>query len=385
MGRYFDRVEAGRRLAEIVAPRLDGPAVVLAVPRGGVQVGAQVAKALHAPLLPLLVRKVGLPEQPSVVVGAIDADGAMVMDELAPDLGLLPAEMEAIGEDVSRRLLRWRESFGSPDPATAIRGRVAVLVDDAIVSGLTTAAGVQFLERRGAQRIVVAVPSAVAAGRRRLERRGVEVIAPVQVDLPEQIQGTYEHLPEVSAREVAILLAQAGPSTPRNLRFRGGVDEPLRLVDSRLEAHRARLHVPRGLGPAPAMILVGLSRGREALVMRLAEAGIASLRIDFEPTQADGSTERVADALRAALGILASRPELDPYRLGILGAGALAPVAIEVGTTDARARLLVLVEPPRGTSVPEGSFVFPAAELEARSTDRLVRWLGDSLYPTESA
>src|SRR5690606_725178 len=105
--------------------------------------------------------------------------------------------------------------------------------------------------------------------------------------------GTYENLPEVSAREVAILLAQAGPSTPRNLELREGVDEPLRLIDSKLRAHPARIHVPRGLGPAPAVILVGLSQGLDALLLRLAEAGIASLRLESggEPD------ERLEDAL----------------------------------------------------------------------------------------
>jgi|GEM_PF-169421 len=383
MERYFDRVEAGRRLAEILAPRLDGPAVVLAVPRGGVQVGAQVARTLHAPLLPLLVRKVGLPEQPEVVVGAVDADGAMIFDERSPDVGLLPAELEGIGEDVSQTLIRWRESFGSPDPATAIRGRVVVVVDDAILSGLTTAAGVRYLERRGAQRIVVAVPSAVKEGRRRLEAHGVEVIAPVEVETPEEIPGTYENLPEVSAREVAILLAQAGPSTPRNLDLREGVDEPLRLIDAGLQSHPARLHVPRGLGPAPAVILVGLSRGLDALRLRLAEAGIASLRIDAEPEE--GPVDRLADALHAALGILAARPEIDPFRLGIVGASAFCRTAIDVAARDGRARLLVLVDPPAGTQPPKEAFVLPAAELEMRSAERLVRWLGDRFYPTESA
>lgn len=372
MERYFDRVEAGRRLAEILAPKLEGPAVVLAVPRGGVQVGAQVAKALHAPLLPLLVRKVGLPEQPNVVVGAIDADGAMVMDPDKSDVGLLPAEMEGIGEDVSRRLLRWRESFGSPDPAAALRGHVAVVVDDAIMSGLTSAAGVQFLERRGAQRIVVAVPSGVSSSIERLEERGLEVVAPLRVDHPEEVPRTYEHLPEVSAREVALLLAQAGPSSPRHLKVRGGFDEAVRIIDGSLEAHGARIQVPRGIGPCPALVLLGLPRGDHPLVMRLAEAGIASLRIESEA----GSEERQADALRSALCVLAARPEIDPYRMGILGVGKVAEVAASVGAKDARARVLALLDPPE-VPLPAEAFVYRGEAFGPAEADRLVRWLGE--------
>lgn len=388
MERYFDRVDAGRRLAEFLGPRLDGPAVVLAVPRGGVQVGAQVAKALRAPLLPLFVRKVGLPEQPEVVIGAIDADGAIVTQSQAADVGLLPAELEGIGEDVSRRLLRWRESFGSPDPVAAIRGHVAVVVDDAIVSGLTTAAGVQFLERRGAQRIVVAVPSAVEESARRLEERGLELVAPLRVERPEQIPGTYEHLPEVSAKEVALMLAQAGPSRPRHLELRGGTDEPVRLIDGSLEAHRSRLHVPRGIGPAPALVLLGLPSEDHTLVLRLAEAGIASLRIESDPGRRNGSLDASERALETALSVLASHPEIDPFRLGVLGVGEMARVAARIGERDERARVLALLDPPE-MGLPARSLVLRTGEFGPRVADRLARWAGDRFQspgqPTESA
>lgn len=374
MERYFDRVDAGRRLADVLAPRLEGPAVVLAVPRGGVQVGAQVARALHAPLLPLLVRKVGLPEQPEVVIGAIDADGAMVTDRKVTEVGLFPAELEGIGEDVARRLLRWRESFGSPDPVAAIRGHVAVVVDDAILSGLTTTAGVEFLERRGAQRIVVAVPSAVEASARRLEERGIEVVAPVRVEHPEEIPRTFEHLPEITSREVALMLAQAGPSSPKNLELRAGIDEPIRLIDEALEAHGALLHVPRGIGPAPALAIVGITRGGQELVIRLAEAGIACLRIDTEP----GAADSMHLALEAALSVLASRPEIDPFRMGIVGAGEAARVATQVRAGDARARVLALIDPPE-MELPPGAIVIRSAGRAPETADRLAKWVGDRL------
>lgn len=384
MDRYFDRVDAGRRLGKLLVPRIDGPAVVLGVPRGGVQVGAQVAKALHAPLVPLLVRKVGLPEQPDVVVGAIDADGAMVTTDRTKDAGLLPAEMEGMGEDVARRLLGWRESFGSPDPASVIRGHVAVVVDDAVISGLTTSAGIEFLERRGAQRIVVAVPCGVSASLRKLEARGVEVIAPLEVERPDQIPGTYEHLPEVSAKEVAILLAQGGPSRPRGLSIFPGVDQPLRIIDPGLESHPARLRIPEGIGPSPAMILLGdvFAPGGlqgDALVLRLAEAGIASLRMGLTP-----GAQREA-VLAAAFSALASRPELDPFRLGLLAMGQEAEGAVRYAAGDRRSRLLVVVDAREGLEIPERSLVVQAAGIEGATADRIARWVADRLYPTESA
>lgn len=346
--------------------------------------GAQVAKALHAPLVPLLVRKVGLPEQPDVVVGAIDADGAMVTTERTKDVGLLPAEMEGLGEDVARRLLGWRESFGSPDPASVIRGHVAVLVDDAVISGLTTSAGIEFLERRGAQRIVVAVPCGVASSLRKLEARGVEVIAPLEVDDPEQVPASYQHLPEVSAKEVAILLAQGGPSRPKGLAILPGVDQPMRVVDPELTAHPARLRIPEGLGPSPALILMGeaFAPGAlqgDALVVRLAEAGIASLRLGL----AKGGRER--EALATAFSALAARPEIDPFRLGLVGSGGEAALAAGFAREDRRSRLLVVVDGPRGLELPEGALSVEAGAIDGATADRIVRWVADRLYPTESA
>ncbi|HWV38303.1 MAG TPA: phosphoribosyltransferase family protein [Vulgatibacter sp.] len=380
MDRYLDRIDAGRRLGKMLAPRIDGPAVILAVPRGGVQVGAQVAEALHAPMIPLLVRKVGLPEQPNVVVGAIDADGAMTFTDLAKDSGLLPAEMESMGEDVAIRLTQWRRAFGAPDPAKVVRSHVAVIVDDAIITGLTTRAGIEFLRRRGAERIVVAVPCGVASSLEELEKMGVELVVPVRVSKREEVDRCYEHLPEVTAEEVADLLARGGLSQPQGMNVGQAGDRSLRLVDSRAVAHKAVLRLPSGIGPWPGVVLAGKgvhpgTSAGEALAARLEEAGLASLRLELE----GGASEEAV--LEVALDALSARPELDPFRLGLLGCGRAAPAAVEVASGDKRVAAVAVVAPPGNLELPDHSLVVDDGVLDARSIDRIGRWLGDRLRP----
>jgi len=380
MTRYQDRVDAGRQLGRLLAPRIDGPAIVFGVPRAGVQVGAQVAEALHAPLMPVLVRKVGLPEQPQVVVGAIDADGALVVPRSARDSGLLPGEIESMGEDVAMRLLRWREYFGAPDPAEVLQGHAAVIVDDAVISGLTVEAAIGFLQRRGAPRIVVAVPAGVEASLQRLEKMGAEIVCPVRVNSAAEITAAYEHLPEVSAEEVAHLLARGGPSRPRGLGTEPLAERSVRLIDALAVPHRALLRLPSGTGPNPAVVLAGdgaepgTTHG-EDLAVRLAEAGIASVRVSL------GGGASPAAVLELALDVLSARPEIDAYRLGLLVVGEAVLPGAEVSEHDRRVSALAVVAPPGGFEPPDRSLVVEGGHFEPRAIDRIARWFGDRLRP----
>lgn len=380
MTRYFDRIEAGRRLGKLLAPRIDGPAVVLAVPRAGVQVGAQVAEALHAPMIPLLVRKVGLPEQPDVVVGAIDADGAMVNTGLGKDSGLLPAELESMAEDVSIRLSYWRRAFGAPDPAKIVRSHVAVIVDDAVMTGLTMRAGIEYIRRRGAERIIVAVPCGVESSLRELEALGVEVVAPMRVEREEQVPQSYEHLPVVNAEEVAHLLARGGLSQPPGLGAIPSGDRSLRIVDGQAVAHQAILRLPSGLGPWPGVVLAGRgvepgTSAGEAMAVRLSEAGIASLRLGLE----GGAAEEAVVEL--AIDVLSARPELDPFRLGAVGVGVAASPVAEVAAHDKRVIAIALVSPPGNLEPPDRCLVLDGGALDSREIDRATRWIADRLRP----
>lgn len=161
MERFRNRADAGRRLAtEIEGVDLERP-VVLGLPRGGVPVAAPVARALGAPLDVLVVRKLGVPGQPEVAMGAIGEQGARVLnDDIVDAAHVSPGELR----DVERRERVELEArvarFRGDEPAIALEGRTAVIVDDGIATGATARVAAEVAKARGAARVVLAVPVA---------------------------------------------------------------------------------------------------------------------------------------------------------------------------------------------------------------------------------
>ena len=133
--------------------------VVVALPRGGVPVAYEIARALDAPLDVLTVRKLGAPQNPELAVGAVAEDGSAVLDtETARALGVTRADLERILERELRELGRRMERFRDGRPPLPVRGRSVIVVDDGLATGLSDLAAVRALRRRGAARIIVAVP-----------------------------------------------------------------------------------------------------------------------------------------------------------------------------------------------------------------------------------
>jgi putative phosphoribosyl transferase len=159
--RFHDRDDAGRRLAARVAELdLDDP-VVLALPRGGVPVAAEVARALGAPLDVILVRKLGVPSQPELAMGALGEEGVRVLDR---DLVVRARVREEQLAEVERRerdelVRRARAYRGDRDPLP-IAGRTVLIVDDGLATGATARAAIAVARARGAGRVVLAVPVA---------------------------------------------------------------------------------------------------------------------------------------------------------------------------------------------------------------------------------
>ena len=160
---FEDRVDAGRQLgARLAGMKLQDP-VVLALPRGGVPVAAEVARALHAPLDLVLVRKIGAPMQPELAVAAV-ADGAepaLEIDESTlaasgASLDYVTRQLGALLQEIERRRKLY---LGGREPLD-LKGRTAVLVDDGIATGTTARAAIQALRWRQPRRIVLAVPVA---------------------------------------------------------------------------------------------------------------------------------------------------------------------------------------------------------------------------------
>jgi len=159
--RFADRRAAGRALGERLAPGEPG-AVVLGLPRGGVIVAAEVAAALDAPLDVLVVRKLGLPWQPELAMGAIAGVGDAV-ETVTTDVVLAKAHVdgetfEAVRREELAELRRRETAYRGERPSVAVRGRPVVLVDDGLATGATMRAAVAAARRQDPARITVAVP-----------------------------------------------------------------------------------------------------------------------------------------------------------------------------------------------------------------------------------
>jgi predicted phosphoribosyltransferase len=161
-GRFRNRLEAGRILAERLSAYAKRPdVVVLALPRGGVPVGYEVARALDAPLDLFLVRKLGVPGHEEYALGAIATGGVRVINEdLVRALRLSPEVIDTIAAREQQELERRERLYRADRPPADVRGRTVILVDDGLATGSTMRAAVQALRKQGAARIVVAVPIA---------------------------------------------------------------------------------------------------------------------------------------------------------------------------------------------------------------------------------
>jgi putative phosphoribosyl transferase len=179
---FRDRTEAGALLAAEVVRRLDGKpreqVVVLGLPRGGVPVAAAVARALDAPLDVIVVRKLGVPYQPELAMGAIGEDGARVLNEQVLSVtGIREKDLAEVERRERIELERRARAYRGDRPPIDLAGKTAIVVDDGIATGSTVAAACQIARQRGAERVVVATPVAPPSSIRRLASVADDVIA----------------------------------------------------------------------------------------------------------------------------------------------------------------------------------------------------------------
>ena len=212
--RFTDRVEAGERLAEVLARGVQPPVMVLAIPRGGVIVGACVAERLGAPMDVVVPRKVGAPGNPELAVGAV-ADGVEAIDEAAVrrlglDMAAVRAEAARQTTEVARRTAAYRRGR----PPLDLGGRTAVLVDDGVATGWTCVAAARFTRRAGAGRVLVAVPVGPAELARRLWPAVDEVVVLQTPDPYLAVGQAYVRFPQVGDDEVLRCL-EGRTSAPR--------------------------------------------------------------------------------------------------------------------------------------------------------------------------
>jgi putative phosphoribosyl transferase len=207
--RFKDRHEAGRLLAEMLEPYRPEQPVVVGLPRGGVPVAAEVARALGAPLDVAVVRKIGAPQNTEYAIGAVAEGGVHVLgqrqgrsaDLSASELGALIARAES---ELDERLRRYR---GTRRPIE-LGGRTAIVVDDGLATGRSALAAVRSLRRREAARVILAAPVASAEGARLLGDVADEVLC---LEIPPDLWAVgawYVDFRPTTDDEVARLLAE---------------------------------------------------------------------------------------------------------------------------------------------------------------------------------
>jgi len=210
---FQNRSDAGRRLAAQLTPFANLPDLrILALPRGGVPVAFEIARALHAPLDVWVVRKLGAPGIPELAIGAIAPGGILVLSPgAARQLRIAPQQIEAIAAQERLELERREKAYRGSRPSIDVRGKSVLLVDDGLATGSTMRAAIAALRRLEPARIVVAVPVAAASVCAELAHEADDIVClwtPIDLD---SVGQWYEDFSQTSDAEVLDLLNRAGP------------------------------------------------------------------------------------------------------------------------------------------------------------------------------
>lgn len=208
--RFADRRHAGALLGEAVAQLAPTDPVVYALPRGGVPVGFEVARALGCPLDILVVRKTGVPYQPELAMGAIAEGGIVVRNrQLMSQAGITEEQFQAVVEMETRELEHRVDAYRGGASAVPARGHTAIVVDDGIATGSTALAAVEVLEVAGAAAVWLAVPVAPRGHLGELERRVDRFVVLIRPWDFAAVGVWYRDFSQTSDEEVRTLLAES--------------------------------------------------------------------------------------------------------------------------------------------------------------------------------
>jgi predicted phosphoribosyltransferase len=206
---FHDRFEAGRMLASLLTAYANRPdAIVLGLPRGGVAVAYEVARALHLPLDVFIVRKLGVPGQDELAMGAIASGGVRVLNHAVINaLGLGQAEIDQVIRREEQELRRREQQFRGERPPLQLKGKTVIVVDDGLATGATMWAAIAAIRQRGPAKIVMAVPVAAPAECEAFRQIADEVVCAVTAEPLHAVGLWYEDFPQLTDEEVRALLS----------------------------------------------------------------------------------------------------------------------------------------------------------------------------------
>src|SRR5262249_55678917 len=210
--RYQDRSEAGRLLAERLAKYKNRPdVVILALPRGGVPVAYEVARALNAPLEVFVVRKLGVPGQEELAMGAVASGGVRVLNpEVVAALGRFASgAIERVTEMESAEVRRREEQYRGARPFPELKGKTVILVDDGLATGATMRAAARAVREREPARLIIAVPVAPESSCEEMRSEADEVVCALTPDSFFGVGQFYQNFHQTTDDEVRQLLARS--------------------------------------------------------------------------------------------------------------------------------------------------------------------------------
>ena len=346
--RFRDRHDAGRRLAALLGDLREEHPLVVGIPRGGVPVAAEVASALGAPLDVAVVRKIGAPRNPEFAIGALAEGGVHVLSQrVVRALRLSDVELERliarVALELEERLRRYR---GGREPVD-LTGRTAILVDDGLATGSSALAAVRSLRKRGAARVVLAVPVGAPESLAAMRAEADDVVC---VEAPADLWAVgywYEDFSPTSDEEVAALLAEhadAAPSdadyeiAPRDATQSSPATQQVAIQTASGVSLDGELTVPpRTLGVVLFAHGSGSSRHsprNRAVAHALNQAGFATLLLDLLTPAEERDRHNVFDIPLLASRLVAAsvwveqRGDVGELPLGYFGASTGAAAAL---------------------------------------------------------
>ncbi|MBF6223670.1 dienelactone hydrolase family protein [Nocardia abscessus] len=339
---FDDRRDAGRRLAERLEYLQDEDVVVVGLPRGGVPVAYEVARALDAPLDVIVVRKLGVPYQPELAFGAIGENDVKVINDIVVAYTQLSSEdMAGVERRERDELARRAERLRRTHPRVPLAGRTVVVVDDGIATGATARAACEVAWAHGAQRVVLAVPVAPRDTLAMLKGQADEVVC---LEVPTwfgAVGSWYHRFGQVSDAEVTELLRRAAGEV-REPRSDSAVDPPLRDAEVRIQAEAAELagHLTIPENPVGMVVFAhGSGSSRHSPRNRyvadvLNRAGLGTLLFDLLTPDEEVHRARVFDIellsrrLVDVTDWLSRQSDVTGLRIGYFGASTGAAAAL---------------------------------------------------------